>query len=210
MNGVYDWFRRRLTRGLPSVAVYPEEPAPDRVARIIREDGSALEVRAGDHVHLACAGEFEGDIFDIVRRSIAPEYLGRGGIISAMQNATLDGEPVTRESFERFMQQLYDAREYRPPARTTLECGDHVPEQFAQDVSTQVARIYDVPTTLLGIPVIVDETMAPDEWRLVDEHGRVLHRYPPTDDGDILDRIDGAIELWELRPDAARWSPSDD
>lgn len=69
----------------------------------------------------------------------------------------------------------------------------------------------DPVAALMGVPVVVDGTLPPGAWRVLDGDGNVLaeHNTASGDGMPLLDRIDSLLDEWERHPDAYRWSPQD-
>lgn len=162
------------------------------------------------------------------------------GIYSALPPITIEtAPPVTVADIDRVMRQIDEARSYRDgPHWREFRCGSDVPSQLTAGLPMAPADPSGM-SSISGVRMVVDETLATDEWRLVGVDGRVvLHRggtiyelppspsrtfmQPPDDfsrferiacegaaDGDILGRIDSAVESWELRWDAYRHRPQD-
>lgn len=185
--------------------------------------------------------EFDGDhgsFHELLRDAIADRLdAAFEGIITALPAAPEPPPILTVEALNRTMRQIYQDTGYGEQGYQEFRCGHDVPEQLATGLPMRPAEPGGLDS-IFGIRMVVDETLAPDEWRVVDDRGRILRqgsggrqsggtlfRLPPsqrpgfsrferiaTEDasgGDLLDRIDSAIEAWEHGSDAYHYVPEE-
>lgn len=137
--------------------------------------------------------------------------------------------PLTISELRRTIE-LIDGYPSRRWARE-LRHGAGIPEQLAVGLDLRPDDRRLPFSSVFGIRLVPDETLAPGEWRLLADDGTVLRRspgaprampswpgevagdrieriiieQPPA--GDLLARIDAAVAAWE-HVDAAHWTPA--
>lgn len=132
---------------------------------------------------------------------------------------------VTVADIMRTMNAIYAA--YPRGIAAQLRHGAGFAEQLGVDPAiADAVRLHGPLTALMGIPLVPDDRLPDGEWLMLAADGTVLRRsagaprslveyllvdpveaYPDPVEGDVLDRIDAAVDAWELDGDAYRWSP---
>lgn len=145
------------------------------------------------------------------------------GIRSALPAPAQPAAPLTVEDMMRTMRQIYASNRAVP---TQFRCGSDVPDRLTAGLPMVPDSSLPPCSRIFGVPIIVDDRLGPDEWRVVDEFGRILHssnlmpgpfafprfeQFMVEDEapGDLLGRIDAVVDAWEHGRDAYRYIPDD-